>query len=343
MAACERLLDAGCACILPTVITSPVEVYAHVLPLLADACESERLRGRVLGIHLEGPFISDQPGAVGCHPPAHVLDPANGGIALFDQLMSLSRGHVRLLTIAAEGRGAAELCAHAIAAGVVVSLGHQLATAEQIHELAACGASLLTHLGNGCPAVVNRHANPIWAGLAEDRLSAMLITDGVHLPRDVLVAMLRAKGLSRVIVTSDVAPVACLPCGTYQCFGSSVHVEGSAIRSADRSCLAGSGALMLECMNHLAGLRAWVVDEAGVDAGSTLCTGGDVGTAAGGEVGLSLEQLLLVGFDNPLRALGLSPESTRRALEAACVGPLVEWCGGQFRLRSACPPCHAES
>merc|ERR1712185_548273 len=83
----------------------------------------------------------------------------------------------------------------------------------------------------------------------------MVIADGQHLPADALVAIVRAKGLGRLILTSDASPVAGLPDGPHDCFGSVVHVEGSFVRSADRSCLAGSGALMLDCVNPLAALR----------------------------------------------------------------------------------------
>jgi len=98
--------------------------------------------------------------------------------------------------------GAAELCAAAVARDVVVSLGHQLATTVDLWKLAEAGATMLTHLGNGCPAMMHRHNNMIWPGLAEDRLSAMIITDGHHLPSNVIKTVLRAKGLERSIVVS---------------------------------------------------------------------------------------------------------------------------------------------
>jgi N-acetylglucosamine-6-phosphate deacetylase len=300
---CEALLaGGGCACIVPTVITAPVATLEHVLPILADACECERLRGRLLGIHLEGPFISALKGAVGTHPAQCVLSPAaSEGCAMLDRWQALARGHIKLLTIAAEVDGAAALCAHAVSKGIAVSLGHMLATAEDIGRLAAAGATLLTHLGNGCPNEIHRHRNHLWPALADDRLSAMLITDGQHLPADALAAMIRCKSVGGAIVTSDVAPVAGLPDGTHACFGGTVHVEGRYVRSADRSCLAGSGALMIDCMNHLASLQ--------------------LRPTAGRPEPLTLAELLRLGFENPLRALGLDPVAVARQL--AALGPLV--------------------
>ena len=351
--ACEAVLARGGTCaLLPTLITAPREVYARNLPLLARLIESPRFAGRLLGIHIEGPFLSPFHGAIGCHPREHVLVPAalpGGGCDLLDEWQQLARGHIRLLTLAAEVEGAAALCAHAVRRRrIAVALGHQLARREQIGELAAAGATLLTHLGNGCPNTLHRHDNHLWPSLADDRLSAMVIADGQHLPADALVAMVRAKGVARLILTSDVSPAAGLPDGEHDCFGSVVHVEGRHVRSADRSCLAGSGALMLDCVNHLASLRFRPTDpdaepppifgcgeapeqqqqQAAAAEGEGDATAVVVGR---GGRGLSVAELVRVGFDNPLRAIGCDPSEVRRRLADAALGadavpvPRIEW------------------
>ena len=180
--ACRDLLARGTAAFLPTMITSTLDTYRRNLPLIADAICRAEFRGRLLGIHLEGPFISAEPGAVGVHDPSLVRPP---DARLFDELQDLAGGCVRLLTIAAELPGAADLARHAAARGVAVSLGHQMAGELEIKRLTSAGASALTHLGNGVPNVLPRHDNPIWAGLAADGLSAMIIADGHHLPAPV--------------------------------------------------------------------------------------------------------------------------------------------------------------
>ncbi|MFZ2653301.1 MAG: hypothetical protein WAX69_00150 [Victivallales bacterium] len=99
-----------------------------------------------------------------------------------DRLSFLSGGKIRLLTVAAELDGIGGLIKHASASGITVSLGHQLADASQIAEAVLKGAKALTHLGNGLPQLLPRHPNTLWDGIAEDSLSAMIITDGHHLP-----------------------------------------------------------------------------------------------------------------------------------------------------------------
>jgi N-acetylglucosamine-6-phosphate deacetylase len=313
--ACELLLaEGGCAAIVPTVITAPTSTFEHVLPILADACDDERFGGRLLGIHMEGPFISPKKGAVGTHPAKDVIGPDDGGCALLDEWQRLARGHIKMITIAAEAEGAAQLCAHAVSVGIRVSLGHQLATRPEINQLAGAGATLLTHLGNGCPNLIHRHDNHLWPSLSDDRLTAMLISDGQHLPADALTTMVRAKGIGRTLITSDCSPVAGLPEGIYDCFGSVVHVEGPYVRSADKSCLAGSGSLMIDCMNHLASLS--------------------LRPHPGDERPLSLAEMLELSFSNPLRALGLDPAQMHARL--AQRGARVHYTGGEFhKLKSS--------
>lgn len=109
--------------------------------------------------------------------------------------IALSNGKLLLLTIAANMPGAVELIKVAVAAGIKVSLGHQMATADDLNKCADAGASMLTHLGNGMPNLVHRHNNPLFHGLANDALMACLITDGFHLPPDVIKVKLPSPSL----------------------------------------------------------------------------------------------------------------------------------------------------
>lgn len=260
----------------PTVITADRDVYRRVLPLLARAVrESAAWPARLLGIHLEGPFISPQDGAVGVHPARHVWAPS---IDYFDELHALADETLVLMTLAPELPGAVDLIHRARQAGVVVSIGHTLASAAAIRAAVSAGATLSTHLGNGCPNRIHRHDNPIWPQLAAPELSAMLISDGHHLPPEVITVALAAKGSRRIIITSDAAPAAGLASGEYVFFGSRVLLEPSGrLRNLERDTLAGSSATLLECMNFLAGLRL-----------------------------LTTTDLWRVGRDNPLSALGLT-------------------------------------
>ena len=274
--ACRALLQRGTAAFLPTIITSTLEVYARNLPILARGLALPEFQGRLPGIHLEGPFISPQPGAVGAHNPAWVRPP---DLDLLQQLYQWSAGSLRLVTLAAELPGAEVLARWAAGQGLVVSVGHTLASAEDLDRLTQAGARTLTHLGNGLPHVLPKFANPLLAGLADDRYTAMLIADGHHLPAGVLRVMLRAKGISRALVVSDAAPVAGLPPGRYFTLGNEAILEESGrLHNPVKGVLVGSSATLLQCLNHLASLGF-----------------------------LSLEELLVLGFYNPLRLLGLDP------------------------------------
>jgi N-acetylglucosamine-6-phosphate deacetylase len=268
------LASRGTLAYCPTVITSSMAVYRRVLPLLADAISGPQGVCRLLGIHLEGPFISSQEGAVGAHPREHVRLPS---IELFEELYSLAAGQIRILTLAPEQPGALALIRRAVDFGIAVSIGHTLASSAEIRAAVDAGARLSTHLGNGCPNLLHRHQNPIWPQMASPELSAMLITDGHHLPSDLITVFLAAKGPQRTIVTSDAAPAAGCDPGVYSFFGTRALLEPSGrLRNLERDTLAGSSASIFECMNHLASLN--LMEEA---------------------------DLWRVGRDNALAALGL--------------------------------------
>lgn len=271
--AARALLQQGTVAFLPTVITSPLDTYARNLPRLADLIESEEFRGRLLGLHLEGPFISPREGAVGAHRPEWTRLP---DLQTFERMQQWARGHVRLLTLAPELPGADRLARFCVRHGVTVSLGHHLGSAEEIRRLVRAGARAATHLGNGLPHLIDRHRNPLWPTLANEELTAMIIPDGHHLPPDLVRVVVRAKGAARLIVTSDASPLAGMRPGRYTVAGQEVRLERSGRLSVTATgYLAGSSATMLFCMNWLAALEV-----------------------------LSPRDLVRVGFSNPLRLIG---------------------------------------
>lgn len=245
----EHIFDSGTYVFLPTLVTSPREVYIRNLTLMHDAAERRGLLERIPGVHLEGPFISPRPGAVGAHVPENVLAPDPG---FLDELLERSQGYVKLLTVAAEIPGMPELIAHAVERKVAVSCGHQLAGTADLERAAAAGAKLLTHLGNGCPNLLDRHRNPIVDGMACDKLTAMIITDGHHLPAELIKCIVRTKGPERVIVTSDAAPIAGFPPGRYNCWGNDAVLEPDGLfHNPVKKCLVGSSASIRDCADYL--------------------------------------------------------------------------------------------
>lgn len=259
MKAAEHVFASGTEIFLPTLVTSPAEVYFRNLALIRETCEKHGILKQVPGVHLEGPFISPEPGAVGAHRACDVRDPDP---ALLTEIVRRSGGFVKLLTVAAERPRAAELISAARELGIIVSCGHQLAGSEELQAAVRAGARLLTHLGNGCPNRIDRHRNPIWAGMACDGLTAMIITDGHHLPPELIRCIFRVKGADRVIVTSDAAPVAGLPPGKYDIWGNDAVLEPNGrYHNPAKGCLVGSSASMKDCADHLRSLGVATEDE----------------------------------------------------------------------------------
>ena len=249
--ACEKLLAAGTAGFLATLISAPMEVYERNLPMIAAAAEADHFRGRLLGIHLEGPFLAQGP-AIGAHRPDCTRQP---DLDVLSRLMDLAGGHLRMLTLSPELPGGLDMIRWAADHGICVACGHTMADAELLAAAADAGATVFTHLGNGLPHTVERHENPIWAALAEDRLTATLITDGQHLPPAFIKSVIRAKGVGRSAVVSDQTPLTGMAPGRYHTLGNDVILEPTGrLHNPAKGCLVGSSATMLTCMNHLASL-----------------------------------------------------------------------------------------
>ena len=245
----EYIFDSGTWLFLPTIVTSSKDVYLRNLKIMRHAAETHGWLDRIPGVHLEGPFISPEPGAVGAHNPEYVLE---ADIGFFDEIMDKSDGYIKFLTVAAEKKNITALISHAAAKGVVVSCGHQLAELEDLQRAADAGAEFITHLGNGCPNLLDRHNNIIWSGMACDDLKAMIITDGHHLPPAVIKCIIRAKGIDNVVVTSDAAPIAGMMPGRYDCWGNdAVLEENGRFHNPAKGCLVGSSASIKKCADFL--------------------------------------------------------------------------------------------
>ena len=123
-------------------------------------------------------------------------------------------------------------------------------------------STMLTHLGNGCPNMIGRHHNPIFSGLAEERLTAMIITDGHHLPGELIRIIIRTKGVDKVIVTSDASSPTGLPPGKHVTLGVEAVLEANGkLHIPERKCLAGSASTAAMCMNFLDSLDFLTCDE----------------------------------------------------------------------------------
>jgi N-acetylglucosamine-6-phosphate deacetylase len=294
------LLAMGTTTYLPTLITASEVSITNGLHAIREARERDpRVARAVPFVHVEGPFISPHDGPRGAHPAAHVRD---ADIAEFDRWQAASGGLVGLLTLSPHTDQAIDLIHHAVAQGVHVAIGHTDASPEQIHAAAAAGAALSTHLGNGASAVLPRHPNFIWAQLADDRLTATFIGDSHHLPADTLIAMLRAKGLDRSLLVSDVASPGGLEPGIYQqTIGGRVQLWANGrLGTPGTPYLAGAALPLSDCVARTVGMT-----------------------------GLSLAQVLGLATVNPGRFAG-----GRGKIEVGAAADLIlfEWSPGAERL-----------
>lgn len=217
--AIARLAATGVTRFLPTLITSSGERFAQCARTLVRTNHEA-----IAGLHMEGPYIAAEDGPRGAHPRAHVL-PAS--VEDFVSRQDAADGRIRLVTLAPEVPGALTLIEYLVAQRVRVAIGHTAATPEQIRDAVRAGATLSTHLGNGCAAQLPRHPNFLWEQLAADELHASLIVDGHHLPPATVKTMVRAKTPARTILVSDAVAAAGCPPGRYELNGEVVELDAT--------------------------------------------------------------------------------------------------------------------
>jgi len=212
--ACRALKAASMDRILATFITDRPEAFEARLRLFESHRNEDALIAEtIVGYHLEGPHLSAEPGYRGAHDPELMCDP---DWEAFVRQQKVANGRIRLVTLAPERKGSDAFIARATEAGVRVSLGHTNAADADIDRAIRSGATLCTHLGNGCPADLHRHDNIIQRLLARDELTACFIPDGIHLPPHVLRNLVRAKPVGKVILTTDAMSAAGAGPGRYK-------------------------------------------------------------------------------------------------------------------------------
>lgn len=216
--ATDAIRATGVTRFLPTLISSPFEWFSRCAKILLAFSDPA-----IVGIHMEGPYISPQDGPRGAHRHEHIIE---ASIEDFQRRQEATGGRIVLVTLAPEVPGALPLTEYLVKTGIRVAIGHTAASPQQIRDAIKAGASLSTHLGNGCAQVLPRHPNMIWEQLAADELFASLIVDGHHLPPATVKSMIRAKSPSRTILVTDAIAAAGCPPGYYKI--SEMEVESSA-------------------------------------------------------------------------------------------------------------------
>jgi N-acetylglucosamine-6-phosphate deacetylase len=262
---------AGVTRFLPTLITSSLEKFS--------LCASHLLRlehPAVAGIHMEGPYISPEDGPRGAHPKSCVTA---ASVQDFQLRQEAAQGQIRLVTLAPEVPGVLKLIEFLVHNGVRAAIGHSAASPETIRDAIAAGATLSTHLGNGCENPLPRHPNLIWEQLAADELCATLIVDGHHLPPATVKTMVRAKTPARIVLVTDaISAAGCAP-GEYRLNGGRVVLDAKG-RVTQRG-------------------KPWL-------AGSSLAMHHAVANAVK-FTGLTLDKILPMASTRPAKLLGMKP------------------------------------
>ncbi len=190
---------------------------------------------RVLGFHLEGPYIN--PVRKGAFPPRWLRAPSAGE---YRELWDASEGHIVQMTIAPELPGAGELIDAVVASGAVAAMGHTDATYEQAVEAIARGVTHVTHCFNAMRPFGHRDPGVLGAVMTSDAVTAELIGDGAHVDYAAARVLLRAKGHARVALITDGMPLAGTPDGDGEWEGQAIRVEGGkAVRVADGTIIGG--------------------------------------------------------------------------------------------------------
>ena len=245
-----------------TTVAAPLDATCAALGRLADAIEAAATRpngdpvqARPLGIHLEGPFLSHK--RRGVHPPEYLVTPT---VAIFEQLWQAARGHVRMLTIAPEIPGAMEVIAEAARRKICVSIGHSDAEMPIAQNAVKAGARHATHTFNAMRPLEHRDPGIIGEVLSDDRISADIIVDGIHVAPAVVKLFLRAKGRERAVLITDAISAAGMPDGRYQLGPIEVDVKDG--KCTSNGSLAGSVLTMDRAVRNVTQFSNWSLRDA---------------------------------------------------------------------------------
>ena len=242
--ACEQLREHGVDGILATIITDDVDLMKKRLANIVSARNADSLIAEVIwGVHIEGPFLNEQPGYIGAHPTEHAK-PANRDDML--RLLDAAGGLTKIVTLAPERDPNHDVTRMLSEQGIVVSAGHCNPSIDELDAAIDSGLRMFTHLGNGCPLDQHRHDNIIQRILSRSPdLWIGFIADGVHVPSFALGNYLKCAGFDRSFIVTDAIAAAGKGPGIYELANQTVVVDDNlATWAEDKSHLVGSASTM---------------------------------------------------------------------------------------------------
>ena len=235
----------GVAAFCPTTMSASIEDTRRAVDAVRRVMLQPEPEGaRVLGAHMEAPFLSEK--HAGAQQAEFFRDPD------WDDFLEMAGdpSAVRLMTMAPERKGSEAFIRRATAAGVHISVGHTDASAETLHRAGDWGADHITHTFNAQTPLHHRNPGVPGAALTDDRFFCELICDGIHLHRDTVRLSVRAAGASRAVAITDAMEAAGMPDGVYTLGGQKVIVRDQAARLEDGT-LAGSVLTMPAALENL--------------------------------------------------------------------------------------------
>lgn len=254
----DTLLAKSVTGFFPTLITNDSHIVEKNLKTIDQACKKDTLiNSCILGIHLEGPFISTFEGAKGAHPDKYIQRPSWELIA---RCQKASGGRIKLITLAPELEGATALIQKCKKEGILTAIGHSYASSKDIENAVNAGASLSTHIGNAVPLLLPRHPNILWDQLAQEDLFASLIADGFHLDQSFLKAVLKIKGEKAFLISDSTKFCGMAPGKYHSLIGEEIILEknGRLSMKHGNGLLAGSAKSLIDGLEYL--LRESILD-----------------------------------------------------------------------------------
>jgi len=230
----------GTTAFLPTFVTAPIGELGEALRRAAGLVADPPVGSRVLGVHMEGPFLAAT--RAGAHRLDSIVPPVPEAVA---GLLAAGAGALRVVTLAPEVDGGLAAVTTLASAGVVVSIGHSDATARQVAAAADAGARMVTHLFNAQRPLHHREPGVVGQALTDPRLTCGLIADLSHVAAPAC-AIAFAAAPGRICLVTDASAAAGMPPGRYRLGGKTVEVgqgDDRAPRLADGT-LAGSALRM---------------------------------------------------------------------------------------------------